>query len=409
MPATRALAGLELERLERDAGKIGDADFMVGLAKIGALTDNAHSGLRIPDAVAKTQARLPLHFLWIGEALIVARATGAASDLAGARVLKIEGRSPAAMYAGAKVLLGGSDAGRKHWLGDWIETAGVLHALGLAASADKLSLTLRLADGRTVERTLGMVPAAKLAPTAELARLWSPEPVRGESAWTAALGSAGLPLYLRDADKPFRSARLPELDALYVQFRWNQDDGDVSIAKFLDEVRADVAKAPPQNLVVDLRFDVGGNLLTTLDFMRAVPTFAKRRTYLLTGPYTFSAGIISAAAIAKAGGARVTIVGEPVGDRLHFWSEGAMIALPNSHLAFRYADGQFDLANGCAGADKCMDDLYPIDVNGVSLAPDIAAPLDAKAYFAKADPAMDAVAKDIAAGKASCGDAKKAR
>ena len=396
-PAARAMAALALDRLERDAGKLSPLQFAIGLAELGALTDNAHSGLRIIDARAKPQARLPLRLLWLDDALIVARATGAAADLAGARVVKIEGRSPAAMYAGAKVLLGGNDAGRKHWLNDWIESAGVLHALGLAKEPDTLALTLRLVDGRTIDRSIDMVPAKDLPPTAELERLWSPEPIAGEHGWTAALGTGDLPLYLQDANRPFRAVPLPDKQALYVQFRSNEDEKDFPIAKFTDEVRKTIADTHPPNLIVDLRFDVGGNLLTTLDFMRQVPSLAGKHTWLLVGPYTFSAGIISAAAIEKHGGNRVTLLGEPIGDRLHFWSEGANIPLPNSHLSFRYTNGQFDLANGCTGAPACMDDMYPINVNGVSLDPDIPARLDAEAYFGKADPAMDAVAKDIAA------------
>jgi|SRR5665213_1712118 len=133
-PATRALAVAQLEHMQRMAGSMSPMDFAVGLAELGALNDNAHSGMRRRDPRVQPTARLPLRLLWLADGLIVARAGGEAQDLAGARVLKIEGRAPAALYSGAKVLLGGSDAGRKLWLNDWIETAGTLHALGLARS-----------------------------------------------------------------------------------------------------------------------------------------------------------------------------------------------------------------------------------------------------------------------------------
>src|SRR5579864_2207787 len=124
-PATRALALIQLEWLERQAGSLSAAQFAVGLAELGALTDNAHSGLRLRDPRTMPLARLPLRLLWLPDALIVARATGAAGDLAGARVVRIEGRSPEALFEGAKVLLGGGEANRKHWLCDWIEAAGI--------------------------------------------------------------------------------------------------------------------------------------------------------------------------------------------------------------------------------------------------------------------------------------------
>src|ERR1700688_2415061 len=395
-PATRALALIQLEWLERQAGSLSAAQFAVGLAEVGALTDNAYSGLRLRDPRTKPLARLPLHLLWLPDALIVARGTGAAADLVGARVVRIEGGSPETLCAGAKVLLGGGEASRKHWLCDWIEAAGILQALGLAPSADRLSFTLLLPDGRTVERVVAMVPAAGLPPVADVTRLWSPEPMAAEHGWATALSTDGLPLYLRDADQPFRSVPLPDQQALYVQFRSNEDEDGFPIAKFLDAVRTQIAASRPANLIVDLRFDTGGNLLTTLDFMRRLAGWGKGHTFLLAGPYTLSAGIISAAAIKKAGGERGTVVGDQIRDRLHFWSEGAHIELPESHYSFRYTDGQFNLKEGCTGEPGCMDDRYPIDVNFAVLDPEIRAPLTSKAYFAYRDPAMEAIARDLA-------------
>ncbi|MGB6309684.1 MAG: hypothetical protein WBF89_17995, partial [Steroidobacteraceae bacterium] len=296
-PATRALAEAELDKLEQQAGSLSPAQFTVGLALVGALTDNAHSGLRRFDPRAQPVSRLPLRLLWFPDALIVARATGAAASLAGARVIRVEGRSPEALFADSKAILGGSPSGRKHWLNEWIESAGILHALGLAASPEKLSMTLRLRDGSIVDRVIDMRPVSEMPPTAARARLWSPEPMPGEHDWATAIGTERIPLYLRDADRPFRAVPLPDLHALYVQFRSNEDEEGFPIKTFLDSVTAKIAATHPARLIVDLRFDEGGNLLTTLDFMRQLPGSVRGRIYLLVGPYTFSAGIISAAAL----------------------------------------------------------------------------------------------------------------
>jgi hypothetical protein len=392
-PATRAQADALLTALGRRAKTLTTAEFAVGLGQVGALTDNAHSGLRLSDPRVKPAARLPLHFLWFPDALIVARGTGAAADLAGARVIHIEGRSPEALFAGLKVLEGGTDAYRKQWITELMETQGVLHALGLAASPDSLSMTLRLADGQVIDRKIAMVATASLAPTARKDRLWSPEPIAGERDWSTAIAADHLPLYLSDANTPFRLLDLPEFSALYVQFRSNEDEEGFPIAAFLKSVQDKVALARPARLVVDLRFDVGGNLLTSLGFMRQLAQSVHGKTFVLVGPYTFSAGIISAAAFKKSGGENVIVVGEEVGDRPHFWSEGNLIDLPNSHYSMRFTDGQFNLQDGCTGEPGCMDDHYPIDVNLVSLEPTLAAPLTSAAYFAKRDPALEAIAQ----------------
>ncbi|MDQ2861354.1 MAG: hypothetical protein M3T55_11670 [Pseudomonadota bacterium] len=388
-PATRALAEQRVRALEARAGTLSPVDMLVDMSEISALADNGHSAAHYHSPGALPPTRLPLRLLWFPDALIIARAEGAAADLAGARVLRIEGRTPDQVYSVAKALRGGEAAFRKSEITELMESGGVMKALGLAKRADRLSFTLRLPTGRVIHRTIAMTAQARQAPTADFARLWAPEPVPQERNWRAALPLEGMPLYLQDADQPFRTIDLPALNARYIQFRSNEDEDGYPIKPFLDRVRAALKAAPRDTLIVDLRFDIGGNILTTLSFMRGLPAEAGGRVYLLVGPYTFSAGIISAAALKKAGGDKVTVAGDEMGDRDHFWSEGGMVTLPNSQLGMRYTDGQWDLDHGCTGKPGCMDRI--VDVGVVDLTPRIAAPLTAEAYFARRDPAMDAI------------------
>jgi hypothetical protein len=396
-PQTRRSALEALDKLEARAGDLTPAGLLVGLAQVAGLADNAHSGIHYHSPKALPVLRLPLRFLWFSDGLYVARASGAAQDLAGAQVLRVEGRTPDELYERVKGLMGGKAVDRRKRLTEPMESEGVLQALGLAERADALTLTVRLASGKVATRRVAMTPQATQGPTAEFERLWSPEPVPKETGWRAGLTTADLPLYLTDADRPFRTVALPERQAIYVQFRSNEDEDGYPIAPFLETAGKELAAARPQNLIVDLRFDIGGNLLTTLDFMRRLPTLASRRVYLLVGPYTFSAGIISAEVVKQAGGAKVVVVGDELGDRPQFWSEGNVVRLPNSGLAMRYTDGQFDLEHGCAGKPGCMD--HYVDVHGVSLKPDSETPLTAKTWLAKRDPALDAVLARIAADR----------
>ena len=387
-PETRRLATLKIDALETRAGRLTPADMLVGLAEVAALPDNAHSSLHY-GAKARPAERLPLRLLWFPDGLYIARASGAATDLAGAKVLRVEGRTPDELYARVKVLRGGKAVDRRNHLTELVESGGVLRAMGLAKRAYALTLTLRLPSGGVVSRRVAMTTQASQDPVADFERLWSPEPMPKEVGWRPGLTPRDLPLYLRDADRTFRAIPLPEQHAYYVQFRSNEDEDGYPIAPFLKATSEALEAAKPRDVIVDLRFDIGGNLLTTIDFMRRLPSLASRRAYLLVGPYTFSAGIISAAAVKKAGGDKVTVVGDEIGDRPVFWSEGDVVRLPNSGFAMRYTDGQFDLDHGCAGKPGCMDRY--VDVNGVSLKPEIAAPLTARAWLVKRDPAMDAV------------------
>lgn len=387
--ANRALAIAKLDAMEAQAGRLTPAQMLVGLAEIGALTDNAHSGVRYHSPRALPPLRLPLRLLWFPQGLLVARAQGADSDLAGARIVRIEGRSLATVYDRMKALHGGKEVDRRKQLAEFIETGGVLQALGLAKAPDSVALTLRLQSGRLVERTVRMTLQAGQTPSAEFERLWSSETLPGEHGWRAALPTTQLPLYLQEAELPFRMVDLPALNARYIQFRSNEDEDGHPIAPFLAQAESAQKAEKRDTLILDLRFDIGGNISTTLAFMRGLPEAAGKRVYLLVGPYTYSAGIISAAAVKKAGGDKVVVVGDEMGDRAHFWSEGDNVKLPNSGFAMRYTNGQWDLAHGCGAKAGCMDSF--LDVNFVDLTPAIPAPLTLAAYLSRRDPALDAI------------------
>ena len=103
--------------------------------------------------------------------------------------------------------------------------------------------------------------------------------------------------------------------------------------------------------------------------------------------------LVSAAAVKKAGGNKVVIVGEAPGDRLRFWSEGGNACLPNSGFCLHYTDGLFDMVKGCTGTSGCYGDQF--DVNVGSLRPEINAPLTTGDYLAGRDRALDIVLEHL--------------
>lgn len=94
-----------------------------------------------------------------------------------------------------------------------------------------------------------------------------------------------------------------------------------------------------------------------------------------------------------AGGERVTIIGDDVGDSLRFWSEGQTVCLPYSKYCLHFTDGLWDLANGCAEHPACYGDKFQTRV--ASLKPDYYAPLTVKALREARDPAMETVSRLI--------------
>jgi len=269
--------------------------------------------------------------------------------------------------------------------------------MGVARAPEGLRLVLRKPDGKRVELTVPFVPRSSAPAGASPPRFWSAEPYESEAkfGWRSAIEGPIEPLYLRDEGDPFRVVEMVTLDALYVQFRANStaDAGGRDIAAFVKRVREEISARRPSYLVLDLRFDIGGDIDQTRELARFIAKSVPGRIFVLTGPYTFSAGIVMAAAVKHDARDRVVIVGEPVGDRLRFWSEGTHVCLPNSKYCLHASDGLWDLTRGCAKEPACYGDC--LDARVDSLAPDISAPLTSRDWLSGRDPAMEAVGAAI--------------
>jgi hypothetical protein len=126
------------------------------------------------------------------------------------------------------------------------------------------------------------------------------------------------------------------------------------------ELAAVAAAAPPggwQWMVLDLRFNSGGDYTQTLGFTKQLPDLLAKdgKLWLLTGNDTFSAAIVTLARAKYFTGSRAHIVGEKIGDHDVFWGEtGKPFVLRNSGLGISYATGMHDWVHGCHDVTKCF-------------------------------------------------------
>ena len=95
---------------------------------------------------------------------------------------------------------------------------------------------------------------------------------------------------------------------------------------------------------------------------------------------------MSAAFIKQAGGDRVTILGEQIGDRLQFLSEGRRSCLPNFPVCVSYATGKHDYQHRCTDLNVCfwLNYLYPTRIR--SLDPNETIPLSFSQWREGRDP-----------------------
>lgn len=373
--------------------------FLLAMLRIAAASGNAHEHVH---GGWMPSARLPVRMIWFPDAIVIARASPEFAHLLGARVEAIEGMRPRALQARLRPYVAGNDSYLRWNALALVELRGLLHAMGAARDPDHLRMRVRKADGQLADVSIPFLPRNEAASGASPPRLWSAAAYASEAehGWRSAIDGPPQPLYLRDEDEAFRIVTLANLDALYVQFRANStaDAGGRDIQAFVRAVREEILASHPAYVVLDLRFDIGGDIDETRELSREIARAVPVRIFVLTGPYTFSAGIVFAAAIKHDARDRVVLVGEPVGDRLRFWSEGDAVCTPRSGYCFQASRGLWDLTRGCAKEPACYGDR--LDARVDSLDPDIPAPLTSRDWLSGRDPGMEAVAAAIMSSSA---------
>jgi hypothetical protein len=388
----RAQAEVRIAGLHQHLGAISNARFVLELSQIVALADNGHTAM-LSRGTLPELASVGIRFTVFGEDFYVVRAIPDHADLLGGRLVAIDGIDIMTLLAAARTLRGGIPSWRDRFAASFFESPGQLHAMNLAQSAARASYRFRLRDGTAREAALDRLPGSGRDQSSSML-----DPSAGRSGWQVLLAADRAPWSLQEYSTPFRRRDAPELDAMVIQLHANIDIQGESIAAFLNDAETARANAHRKNVVLDMRFNGGGNLQLTRGFMVSLPDRLPPggRVVVLTSPWTFSAAISSVGYLKQAGGDRVVLVGEAPGDRLQFWAEGTPFRLPSSGAWILPATARHDYFDGCRHFTDCHDYVTRFPIAVKSLAPDIAAPWTIESYAAGRDPGMEAATRILA-------------
>ncbi|HWA89179.1 MAG TPA: hypothetical protein VG889_04040 [Rhizomicrobium sp.] len=387
-PDARAKAEQALRALA-DGPVLDRGHLRVALMRVTALADNGHTSFH-----SKAPSRaviLPIRLAAFADGLHVMRAKPENADLLGARLVAIDGHPLGEVLARLDTLRGGAAAWRRDYA-QWIVNASeLLYGLDIAPAPDRSAWTFRTRTGGTLTRTLKGAQPAYDDPVPDLWRWTSPEPVKDDKQRWEAFTPAGwkAPVTLQDPDATYRRVRLPGSCVALIQMKANQGDG---IEDFLAATEADLAAHKPCAIIFDNRYNGGGDYTNTASFGARLPSLVAPggHIYLLIGPETFSAGITTTVFVKQASQPGQTILlGDAVGDRLRFLSEGGEGCLPHAPFCFHYATGMHDYAHPCHDASRCywLNWIYPARTD--SLAPAETIRTSFADYLAGRDPPFD--------------------
>ena len=270
-----------------------------------------------------------MQFLPFQEGLFITAAEPAYRELVGAQVTEFGGKP-----VGQALAQIGEGVPRDNE-GGWtllqsayrLRSTGLLQASGLIPDGRNVSLKARDAAGR--ERMVTV--AANMANP----DIWNLLP--SPAGWVdLADGLSAPPPYLRNRDKPYWFEDLPDRRTLYVGFNQVRDGKDESLAAFSRRLAQHLAEQGEERLIIDLRWNNGGNatLLTPMlaALLQSQKVNQKGRLFVIIGPRTFSAAQTFATEVDRFTNA--TFVGEPTGSspNSNFVGEETPFTLPYSKL-----------------------------------------------------------------------------
>jgi hypothetical protein len=390
-PEERSQFRREIENLRHSVDRRSDEQIIVGLARAIALSGNAYTRAYILRNRGYLR-RYPIRVWWFRDGLFVVKAKPEHRDLLGLEIKSIARRNVSRLAKTVEPLFAGNDSWDRYMSTYSLTSPDVLLGLDLIEGDGAAEFVFHDKTGRAMKRVIEPLPLERLDRPTEAWWDLSPLHPGNQSPWESVLprDAQQLPLYLQNPTKNYWFIHLPNQKALYFQFNRASPMPDESVEAFSKRLLDAVAELQPEKLIVDIRFNTGGNLQlgsALFEHLATLPLAQDRaRFFVIVGRNTFSAGITHVAQLKQL--SQPTFVGEAVGDVLDFWSEGGNVVLPNSKLILHYADrfhaySTIDYPN--------LKQYFYLDLNVESVDPDIWIEQSSVDYLTLRDPALETI------------------
>jgi tetratricopeptide (TPR) repeat protein len=361
------------EELDRSISGLTDLQIVVNVQRLLRLLHDGHAGVDFRTGPPEWSRMLPVAFADFPEGIAVTATAPGHEHLLGVRVTAFDDRPVDAVYAAIEPLVcRDNDYVLKAAIPGWMRRVPLLHAIGLLHEPDAVTLTVERPDGTSADVEVNAVDGSGPGVHAFASRpegwSWLPETI-----------DSPLPLAFKDFDRAYWFEHLPDHATIYFQFNSIADQPEESIAEFSERLIAEIAAHDVQRLVVDLRWNGGGNtLLSERLVQRIVGCDRVNRPghlFVITGRDTFSAAQNTATLLGRH--ADTVFVGEPSGSRPNFIGETIPFRLPHCGLRVNIADLSWQTS-------------YPFD-RRTWIPPLLFTPPTLEAFRANRDPALDAI------------------
>lgn len=367
------------DALVRAVPDLDDGRIVIGIWGLLRRLGDGHAFVAVEPVWPEWTRTLPVWFFRFGDTVLITQAGPEFARLAGAEVLAVDGRPVAAVLGALDPVLTRDNGYTPLARGPmFLRVPAYLHAVGAAERPDGVRLTVRLRSG---EATDVAVPAGEPLPEP---RTWMAARPRS---WPFGCPPGSVrppfdtPAYLRAVDTPFRFEHQPTGNLVYFQFNSVRDTDDDTLAACYRRVFAAVEEHDARALVIDVRWNGGGNTFLGQPLVHHVLARPGLPVYVIIGRGTFSAAQNTVTLLGRH--THAVFVGEPTGSAPNFVGEAVPFRLPESGILVNVSDLYWQTS-------------WPFD-HRVAVAPAIYAPPTVEAYLAGRDPAMDAIREHLGA------------
>jgi hypothetical protein len=314
---TRTELDQAIEDIKSSIAAKSDEQIAVDVMRFMRRLGDGHTWARIKEQAFGEEQGIPILIHEFADGFFVTGTDQHQADLVGARITQIEGQAPQEMLAKLDTIVSCDNAMGLLSQGPWVmRFPTVLHGLGLCRSPAELHLRVNDSKGRI--RDVVLSPAEPLV-----------KPIR-----TPAEKKQALPIHFKRRPEPYWFERIPDSKVMYFEYNACRELDDKPLGKFADELFDQIESSDADTLIVDLRWNSGGNLFVSRPLLSRLLQCRKvlkpGNLFVIAGRHTFSAGMVFAAQIERYTPA--IFVGEPTGSSPNFVGETNLITLPYSKM-----------------------------------------------------------------------------
>lgn len=340
------------QELQEKAVTLDDLDFSYALMELVASLHDSHTQLYFSADLQPQMQLLPLQVYDFEGELRLLAAPVALEPYLGYVLTAIDGTPIEQVYERMSALLSyDNPVQQRSGFAQYVVNADALHYLGLIADLENIELTLTGDDGLQEKVTV---------------RAYNQE--QRQSVQFASVTREATPI-AEQAQSVYQMAELSG-DVLLVSYYACMEDPELSMKDFARDVQSAVKEKGYTRVIVDLRYNGGGNSAVLGPLVSQLKSLQKKEgtaLYTLIGNQTFSSALMNAVQLRDIG---AVLVGRPTGGSVNHYGELASFDVPSLSLSVYHSTKHF-----------VMDAKHP----GGSLLPQVEIPFTYADYIAGVD------------------------